>query len=146
MAEHKTSTRDQWLGGPGDLKEEVVEDVPQSGLSVRVRALPARYSAAVQSQLKLESGRRGEQVARIDVEEMEILQFLHGVIDPKFSDQDVRTIFEKYGPAARKVVAKIDELSGIDKEAIEQTEQRFPSGGNSENGSDVGVGAPAGSD
>ena len=144
MAEHKTSTREQWLGGLGDLKEAVVEDVPEPGFNVRVRALPARYSAAVQSQLKVETGRRGEQVARIDVEEMEILQFLHGVVEPKFAEQDVRTIFEKYGPAARKVVAKIDELSGIDKEAIESTEQRFPAGGNGSNGSDVGVGDAAG--
>lgn len=143
MAEHKISTRDQWIGGPGDLKEDTVEDVPEPGSSVRVRSLPARYSAAVQSQLKVETGPRGDQIARIDVEEMERLQFLHGVVEPKFSEQDVRVIFEKYGPAARKVVAKIDELSGIDKEAIEQTEQRFPAGGNGSNGSDVGVGDAA---
>ena len=146
MAEQKTSTVQQWIGGSGDLKEAVVKDVPEAGLSVRVRALPAKYSAAVQSQLKLESGPRGDQVARIDVERMEILQFLHGVIDPKFSPQDVEVIFEKYGPAARKVVAKIDELSGIDKEAIEKVEQQFPAGGNGQVGSDVGVGDATGSE
>lgn len=145
MAQER-STVDQWIGGPGDLKEEVVEDVPVRGSSVLVRALPARYSAAVQSQLKVEQTRRGEQVARIDVEEMERLQFLHGVVEPKFNEQDVRVIFEKWGPAARKVIAKIDELSGIDKEAIEQTETRFQAGGGSENGSYVGVGAASGSD
>lgn len=132
------STRDAWLGGSGDLAEADVEDVPVKGQKVRVRALPARYSAAMQSQMKIETV-RGEQVAKIDVSEMEILQFAHGVIDPQFSEQDARVVAEKYGPAFRKVIAKVDELSGIDKEAIEKTEQRFPGGGAGENGSNVAV-------
>ncbi len=133
------STKDAWLGASGDLAEADVEDVPVKGEKVRVRALPARYSAAVQSQLKIETV-RGEQVARIDVAEMEILQFAHGVINPQFSEQDAKVIAEKFGPAFRKVIEKIDELSGIDKEAIEKTEQRFPAGGNGAGGEDVGVG------
>ncbi len=132
------STKDAWLGGSGDLKEDDVDDVPVKGSRVRVRALPARYSAAVQSQAKFETV-RGEQVAKIDVAEMEILQFAHGVINPQFSEQDARVIAEKYGPAFRKVIARIDELSGIDKEAIEKTEQRFQDGGNGEVGEDLAV-------
>lgn len=131
------STKDAWLGG-GDLAEADVEDVPVKGQKVRVRALPARYSADMQGQLKIETVGR-EQVARIDVAEMEILQFLHGVIEPKFSEEDVRVIFERYGSAVRRVIEKIDGLSGIDKEAIEKTEQRFPAGGAGEGGQDVGV-------
>lgn len=137
------STKDAWLGGSGDLAEADVDDVPVKGQSVRVRALPARYSAAVQSQLKFETV-RGEQVAKIDVAEMEILQFAHGVIKPEFSEQDARVIAEKYGPAFRKVIERIDELSGIDKEAIEKTEQRFPDGGNGTVGEDVAVADAAG--
>jgi hypothetical protein len=123
------STKDAWLGGSGDLREADVEDVPVSGQKVRVRALPARYSAEVQSQMKLETVGR-EQVAKIDVAEMEVLQFAHGVINPRFTEAESRRIAERYGPAFRKVIEKIDDLSGIDKEAIEQTEQRFPTGGN----------------
>lgn len=123
------STKDAWLSGQGDLREEEVEDVPVKGQSVLVRALPAIVSARVQSQMRLETEGR-EQVARMDVAEMEVLQFAHGVVDPEFSEAEAREIAEKYGPAFRKVVAKIDELSGIDKEAIENTELRFPDRGN----------------
>jgi len=138
------STKESWLSGPGDLQEADVEDVPVPGESVRVRGLPARYSAEVQGQLKLvQEGR--EQIAKIDVPSMELLQFQHGVIDPVFNADEARQIQARFGPAFRKVIAKIDELSGIDKEAIEATEQRFPVGGTSEAGPDVADGTANGS-
>jgi hypothetical protein len=137
-------SKESWLQGPSDLKEADVEDVPVRGESVRVRGLSARYSAEVQSQLKLEQD-GSAQVAKIDVASMERLQFVHGVIDPVFTEAEARTIQEKFGPAFRKVVAKIDELSGIDKDAIEATEQRFPVGGAEANGSSLGDGVAAGS-
>jgi hypothetical protein len=138
------ATKDAWLAGPGDLKEADVEDVPVAGQSVRVRGLSARYSAEVQGQLKLVTEGR-EQIAKIDVPTMELLQFVHGVIDPVFNQDEARQVQTRYGAAFRKVVAKIDELSGIDKEAIEKTETRFPAGGASPEGSLVGDGAPNGS-
>lgn len=121
------STKESWLQGHGDLKEADVEDVPVPGETVRVRALSARYSAQVQSQVKTVNEGRSA-VMKVDVESMEVLQFHHGVIEPQFSLEEAKQVQEKFGPAFRKVVAKIDELSGIDKEAIEKTEQRFPSG------------------
>jgi len=122
------STKEAWLTGDGDLREAEVEDVPVPGQSVRVRALSAKYSAEVQGQMKLVSDGR-DQVAKIDVARMELLQFVHGCIDPTFSEPEAEIILAKFGPAARKIIAKIDELSGIDKEAIEKTEERFPGGG-----------------
>lgn len=121
------STKESWLQGEGDLKEADVEDVPVPGESVRVRGLSARYSAEVQSQLKMVTEGRS-QIAKIDVASMEALQFAHGVVEPTFTLDEAKQVQEKFGPAFRKVVEKIDELSGIDKEAIEQSEQRFPSG------------------
>ena len=121
------STKDAWLTGPGDLREADVEDVPVAGQSVRVRALSARWSAAVQGQMKLvQEGT--EQVARLDVPTMERLQFVHGVIDPQFSEAEAAHVQETFGPAFRKVIAKIDELSGINKDEIENVETRFPAG------------------
>lgn len=138
------STKDAWLSGPGDLREAEVEDVPVPGQSVLVRGLPAAYSAEVQGQLKLvQEGR--EQIAKIDVPSMELLQFVHGVVEPQFTKDEARQVQQKFGPAFRKVIAKIDELSGIDKEAIEKTETRFPTGGAGENGSDSRGEAAAGS-
>lgn len=137
------STKDSWLNSPGDLKEADVEDVPVTGETVRVRALPARWSAEVMSQSKIiQQGR--EQIAKIDVPAMEMLQFVHGCIDPVFTEAEARQIQEKFGPAFRKVIERIDELSGIDKEAIEQTEQRFPVGGEAEARGLVGLGTPGG--
>jgi len=140
-----TRSKDAWLNGPGDLAEATVEDVPVPGQSVQVRALSARYSAEVQSQLKL-TGDGREQVAKIDVPAMELLQFKHGCIDPEFTLEEARSIQERYGRAFRKVVAKIDELSGIDKEAIEQVEQRFRDSGAVEEGpaGDLGVASGSG--
>jgi len=138
------STKEGWLAGAGDLREAEVEDVPMPGMSVKVRSLPAAYSAAVQSQLKLEQQGR-EQVAKIDVAAMERLQFLHGVVEPSFDEQEVILLQQKWGAAFRKVIAKIDEISGIDKEAIANAEQRFPAGGSEEGpGSVVGDGPAAG--
>jgi len=134
------STKEAWLTGDGDLREADVEDVPVPGQTVRVRALSAKYSAEVQGQMKLVSDGR-DQVAKIDVAGMELLQFQHGVVEPSFGPAEVAIIQEKFGPAFRKVLAKIDELSGIDKEAIEKTEARFPAGGTEP---DPGVAVPDG--
>jgi hypothetical protein len=139
------SDKAAWLEGPGDLREADVDDVPKPGLSVRVRGLSARYSAEVQSQMKLVTEGR-EQVARIDTAAMERLQFEHGCIEPTFGPSEVAMIQERFGPAFRKVIQKIDELSGIDKEAIENTSLRFPAGGQDEEGSAGTNGSAAGDD
>lgn len=133
------STKDAWLQGPSDLKEADVENVPVPGKSVRVRALPARYAADLQGHIKLVTEGR-EQVMKIDVAEMELLQFVHGVTDPVFSKDEARQIQERFGSSFRKTVEKIDELSGIDKEAIEAVEQRFPAVNGGKEGPDVGNG------
>lgn len=131
------STKESWLTG-GDLREAVVEDVPVKGDTVRVRGLPATYSNQAQSEaMEMVSGRRGEQIARVNTARLEELQFLHGVVEPKFGPEDVKVISTLYGPAWRKVIEKIDELSGVDKEAIERAEARFQPGGEGANGSDV---------
>ena len=140
------SSRSAWLDGPSDLREEEVHDVPVKGQSVLVRGLPAAYSNRATSEaLELITGPRGEQTATINTEKMEILQFLHGVIDPKFNEDEVRQIAEKFGPAFKLVIAKIDELSGVDKEAIERTQAAFPAGGSETRGQALGNGSAAGS-
>jgi hypothetical protein len=140
------STKTAWLDGPSDLREAEVEDVPVPGQSVRVRGLPAAYSNQAQSEaLELITGARGEQTAHINTEKLEVLQFTHGVVDPSFTESEARLVAQKFGPAFRKVIAKIDELSGLDKEAIERTNATFPAGGPDEAGHDVGNGSSPGS-
>ena len=120
------SNKKAWLEGPSDLAEGVVEDVPVRGQSVKVRALPAQFSNEAQSKaLKMVTGSRGEQSAMVDVAVMSKLQFQHGVVEPEFTATEVDAIAERFGPAFQKVVEKIDELSGVDKEAIETETARF---------------------
>jgi hypothetical protein len=123
------SDKSSWLSGKGDLREADVEDVAVKGQSVRVRGLPAAYSNQAQSEaLEMKTIGR-EQIATINTARLETLQFAHGVIEPEFTEAEAEQVAQRFGPAFRKVIAKIDELSGIDKEAIEEASKRFPSSG-----------------
>lgn len=126
------STKDEWLSGPGDLAEADVEvrlSPDGDPRSIRVRALPAAFSNEAGSKaLKMITGPRGEQTATVDTAVMAALQFEHGCVEPSFTAQETKQIAEKYGPAFNTVVAKIDELSGVDKEAIEDANARFQTG------------------
>lgn len=134
------STKDAWLEGPGDLKEADVEDVPVKGQSVRVRGLPSAYSRqAASDAAKMVTDARGEQALTIDQAKMVVLQFAHGCVDPTFTVEEATAISEKYGPAFEKVIEKIDELSGVDKEALEKTQATFPAVERSANGSSEAV-------
>lgn len=137
------STKKAWLEGPGDLKEADVEDVPVKGESVRVRGLPAAYSNQATSEaLEMKTIGR-EQIATVNQARLEVLQFAHGCVEPEFSVKEAEQVAAKFGPAFKKVVNRIDELSGIDKAAIEDANARFPSSGADEAGTDVGDDAPA---
>ena len=134
------SSKDSWLKGPGDLQEADVEDVPVKGESVRVRGLPAQYSnEATSKALEMKTVAGGEQIATVNTATLEVLQFHHGVIDPVFSFDESKEIAEKFGPAFKKVVARIDELSGVDKQALEDAATRFPASGDNAAGTEASV-------
>lgn len=144
------STKSAWLEGPGDLREADVEDVPVKGQTVRVRGLPAAYSNEASSEaLEWRTWPNGQQTATVNTAKLETLQFAHGCVDPQFTVDEARAISQKFGPAFKKVVAKIDELSGVDKEAITDANKRFQ-GGDAEpersprdaNGTGAGSGRP----
>jgi hypothetical protein len=117
-----------------------VEDVPVKGQSVRVRGLPAAYSNQASSEaLELKTTNDGGQIATVNTDRLEVLQFAHGVIDPQFSEDEARSVSQKFGPAFKKVIAKIDELSGVDKEEIKKAEATFPAGERGANGSPASV-------
>jgi hypothetical protein len=139
------SSKESWLQGPGDVQEAEVKDVPTKGESVLVRGLPAAYSNRAQSEaLELITGRRGEQSATVNTAKLEVIQFAAGCVEPKFSEQEAEVIAQKYGPAFKKVIAKVDELSGVNKEEIESAQTRFPSGNGREDGEDRAVPADGG--
>lgn len=131
------STKEAWLQGSGDLEEADVEDVPVSGQSVRVRALPAAFANDAQSKATELKQVGLDQIVSVDKTKMEALQFSHGVVEPSFTFDEAMAIAQKYGPAFRKVVDKIDELSAIDKQAIEEANATFPARGEGQAGADV---------
>ncbi len=138
-------TRDALLGA-SDLIEREVE-LPTIGGSVTVRSLPAAYSNQASSEsLKLVTSARGEQMATVDTAHLEVLQVLHGLVDPKLTSiEDAQTFATKCGPAFKEVIRVIDEISGVDKEAIEKANATFPVSGAGTNGADVEAPTPAGS-
>lgn len=140
------STKEAWLTGPADLKEAVVEDVPVKGSNVLVRSLPATYSnRAVAEAQRLTQTAKGDAQVTVDTERLEILQFAFGVVEPQFNVDEAKIIAERYAVAFKRVIAKIDELTGLSEKEVEDSQARFHGGEESEDGPAVGNGAAAGS-
>lgn len=122
----RLSSRD--LCEASDLREAEIK-LDALGGSVLVQGLGAAFSNEAQSQA-LEMKTVGDtQIASVNTALLEEIQLCHGLKDPKLSREQARTFMEKNGPSVRAIIAKIDELSGVDKEAIEEATARFPSGG-----------------
>jgi len=132
------------LLGASDLVQAEVE-LPLIGGSVLVQGLGAKFSNEAQSQaLKMTTIGR-EQVATVDTAKLEAIQVLNGVIDPKLENlAEAEAFMANCGPSVRAVVDKIDELSGLDKKAIEEARARFPSGEAGEGGDTASDGSPGG--
>lgn len=133
------------LLGASDLEEREV-DLPSIGGKVKVRSLPAAYSNQATSEaLEMKTTNRGEQIATVNSAKLEVLQVLHGLVEPKLrSLAEAERFAQQCGPAFKDVVRAIDELSGVDKEAIEEANARFQGGGTSQNGAHLGDGDSAG--
>ncbi len=112
----KLLTVDQILACP-DLVEEVVE-VPEWGGSVKVRA----FSKAVQQQVRSEARIADE----IDDNRLEMLIFLHGVIEPQFSADQYELLRGKSAAAIDRVSERISKLSGLSGGAVDAAKEKFP--------------------
>jgi hypothetical protein len=128
-----------------DLQTKEVE-LPSIGGSVLVTGLSAAYSNQASSEaLEMTTGARGEQTARVNTAKLEVIQAQHGLVDPKLNSYaEAETFAKNCGPAFKKVIEAIDELSGLDKEAITEAQATFPVSGETAGGDDVGDGAAAG--
>lgn len=127
-------TRDALLAA-SDLKEKEIE-LPTIGGSVRIRSLPAEYSnAAISQAIRATQGPKGEQITSIDNGQLELLQVMHGLVEPKLESlAAVRTFATNCGPAFKTLVNAIVELSDLTDEAVEMTAATFPAGGGVEAG------------
>lgn len=136
-------TKDALLGASDLVQKEI--DLPTIDGKVLVQGLGAKFSNEAQSQaLEMKTLGR-EQIATVDTAKLEAIQLLHGLVEPKLDSlNEAEHFMEKNGPAARTIIEAIDNLSGLDKEAIADAKARFPGSGESEGGKDVGDGTPPG--
>jgi hypothetical protein len=104
---------------PGDLEEK---DVEAFGGKVRVRALSAHAAARVhQGNVKVVRGN-----PTVDIAAVQIAKFEFGVIQPKFTHDQVVRLHRTSGPSFTEVVKVIDEISGMTEEEEAAVEADFP--------------------
>ncbi|NOZ27960.1 MAG: hypothetical protein GXP39_07910 [Chloroflexi bacterium] len=107
---------EQVLEAP-DLEERVIE-VPEWGGAVRIRS----FSKATQQELRKKATVKGE----IDGDRLEMLMFIHGVVDPAFTEEHYELLRKKSAGAIDRVLRAILELSGLTREAVEEAKRSFP--------------------
>jgi hypothetical protein len=105
---------------PADLEEVDVDDV--FGGRVRIRALTAAQTAVVR-QHTVDTRGKNPQITWAD---MERKQFQLGVIMPAFNADQVRTLHATSGRSFARVIAEIDRISALDKEALRDAQKDFP--------------------
>lgn len=106
---------------PEDLVTEKI-DVPQWGCSLQIRSFTAAQSAMIKQR---GFAFKGEETA-VAWAEMEILQFQQGVVEPHFTEDQVRELHLSSGPAFALVIEELDRISKIDKEALRKARDEFP--------------------
>lgn len=121
-------SKDAVLKG-GDLTTKEVEWT--DGSTVLIRSLPATYSNRAESQALVMQQLGDTQTASIDSERLEILKFAHGVVEPEFSEEEAAQVAAQYGPAFKRVIKAINEISGLEDADIKAAEARFQGSGDS---------------
>jgi hypothetical protein len=99
-----------------NLQEKEIE-IPQWDGNVMIR----EFSKAKQQQIRKEATMSDV----IDVDKLELLMFIHGVIDPVFSEQDYYSLREKSAVAIDAVLKEIMAISGLNETAIKEAEKQF---------------------
>lgn len=102
-----------------DLKEEIVE-VPEWGCSVLVQS----FTKATQQELVSQATIAGE----LNNDRLEILIFIAGVKEPKFSLDQFELIRQKNAAPINRINETIMRLSGMTKEASDKAKESFHNG------------------
>lgn len=96
-----------------DLPREEVE-VPEWGGSVVVQGVSVAQGMDLLKQMQVEGGKPDD----IDPEKAALLAFVYGVVEPKFTADDMPWIRQKSLGAVTKVTQVFMRLSGLEKEAL----------------------------
>ena len=110
-----------------DIREETVE-VPEWGGSVRVRSFTKAQAQSIRERATLQRDTRNAKAGTLDVSHMELLMFIEGVVEPRFSEGHLITLKGKSAVAIERVNKAIARLSGMDAQAVDQAEARFQEG------------------
>lgn len=100
-----------------DLEERTVE-VPEWRGAVRIKS----FSKATQQDLR----KRATVKEKIDGDRLEMLMFINGVIEPRFTEEHYDQLRQKSAGAIDRVLKEILELSGLTREAIDEAKRSFP--------------------
>lgn len=111
-------TREAILSAPDIIEKEI--DIPEWGGSVLIRTL----TKAQQVKLRKEATVDGH----LDENRLEILIFVHGVVEPQFTADDHDKLKEKSASAMDRVLLEIYRGSGMTKEEAARIERAFPGG------------------
>ena len=109
-----------WLGGATDLQEAEVFVSEDQG-HVRIRGLSAGELAFINDQCLVMKG----DTMKMDTQQMAVMKFTKGVIEPTFTRDEANRISLKFGPAFNLVVSVIDEISRASDEDIARAKARF---------------------
>jgi len=101
-----------------DLPEQVVE-TPEWGGAVRIKP----FSKAKSVQLREEAGG-----TELDMGKFEMLLFIHGVIEPQFTVEQLSVLSEKSAHVIDRVLSVIMLASGLTEEARQKAKGTFPTG------------------
>lgn len=105
---------------PDDIVEEIL-DVPEWKCAVKIKSFTAAQAARIK---QVGFNFVGEETD-VAWAEMEKAQFQEGVVDPKFSDEEVLQLHITSGRGFSRVIKRLDELSNLDKEAVKKAQEEF---------------------
>lgn len=100
-----------------DLKIEVI-DVPEWGGSVKVQSFTKKGQQQVRELATVDD--------EIDPERLEMFMFIHGVIDPQFTDDTFELLRDKNAGVIDRILQRIMSLSGMDAESLTRAQEKFP--------------------
>lgn len=105
---------------PKDIVEDKL-DIPEWGFAVKVRSFTASQSARIR---QIGVTLKGE-TQLVSWAEMEMHQFMEGVIEPRFDKKQTHQLYSSSGAGFQRVIDWLDKHSGMDKEEIAKTRSEF---------------------
>ena len=109
-------TKEDVLNAP-DIREKVVE-VPEWGGSVKVKTFTRAQHQVMRERAVIDGV--------FSKNRYEMLMFVEGVVEPKFTESDVEAILQKSSTAVGRVMEEILSVIGAGPEGVASAQMKFP--------------------